>query len=188
MKKLSLDRNIVPIASTDHHEGDHVEGADPHYWVSPRCAMTMAASVRDFLIGLNPSASEKYTKNCDDLLIKLKDLDNKALSTFSGSKRKSFMIYHPNLAYLARDYGLKEISVETDGKEPSPSGMKSLVDTALVEGIHTIFLQREYDPRNARAVAAEIGADIVVIDPLSADWMNSTSAIIDAVGKSLNQI
>jgi zinc transport system substrate-binding protein len=98
------------------------------------------------------------------------------------------MIYHPNLAYLARDYGLKEISVETDGKEPSPSGMKSLVDEALAEGIHTVFLQREYDPRNARAVAAEIGAEIVVIDPLSADWLNSTSAIIDELGKSLNQI
>jgi zinc transport system substrate-binding protein len=188
MEKLSLDANIEPIVSTDHHEGDHVEGADPHYWVSPQCAMKMAASVRDFLSQLNPKATERYRKNCDVLLSRIGELDKKASSIFSAAKRKSFMIYHPNLAYLARDYGLKEISVETDGKEPSPSGMKSLVDEALAEGIHTVFLQREYDPRNARAVAAEIGAEIVVIDPLSADWLNSTSAIIDELGKSLNQI
>ena len=55
MKKLSLGKNIDPLVSDHHHEGDHVEGADPHYWVSPKCALIMASSVRDFLCELNPS-------------------------------------------------------------------------------------------------------------------------------------
>lgn len=186
MRKLSVGESIEAILSKDHHEGDNVEGADPHYWVSPRCAMKMAVSIRDFLIQINPAASEKYEKNCTLLLVQLKGLDEKAEALFSGTKRKSFMIYHPNLAYIARDYGLEEISVETDGKEPSPSGMKNFVDLARRDSIHTIFLQREYDSRNAKAIAGEIGADLVIIDPLSEDWFQATSAIIDAVYKSLN--
>lgn len=186
MKKLSLAESIDPVVSSDHHEGSHVEGADPHYWVSPRCAMKMAVAVKDFLIQISPDNSEKYVKKCQNLLSDLKKLDEKATSMFSETKKKSFMIYHPNLAYLARDYGLKEISVETDGKEPSPSGMKSFVDIARNENIHTIFLQREYDKRNARAIAQEIGADLVIIDPLSEDWYDATSTIIDEVYKSLN--
>ena len=55
MKKLSLSKNIEPLGSSHHHEGDHVEGADPHYWVSPKCALIMALSVRDFLCELNPA-------------------------------------------------------------------------------------------------------------------------------------
>ena len=54
MKKLSLSKNIEPLGSSHHHDGDHVEGADPHYWVSPKCALIMASSVRDFLCELNP--------------------------------------------------------------------------------------------------------------------------------------
>ena len=97
------------------------------------------------------------------------------------------MIYHPNLAYLARDYGLNEISVEFEGKEPPPSRMKELIDLAREENIKTIFIQREYDTKNAKAIADEIGAELEVIDPLSEDWLTSTSDIINAVYKSLTE-
>ena len=70
------------------------------------------------------------------------------------------MIFHPNLGYLARDYGLEEISVEYEGKEPPPSRMKELIDRARNDRIKTIFVQREYDTKNAKAIANEIGARI----------------------------
>lgn len=41
-----------------------------------------------------------------------------------------------------------------------------------------ILVQREYDPRNARAVADETGGRVEVIDPLSGDWYSSTTAVI----------
>jgi zinc transport system substrate-binding protein len=188
MKKLDLGKSINPIESDHHdHEGphNHSEGADPHYWVSPKCAAQMAESVRDFLKELNPSGSERYHGNCNLLLEKINELDRKAEEYFSGYSGSSFMIYHPNLAYLARDYGLKEIAVESEGKEPSPSGMKELIDLARKENLKTIFVQREYDRRNALAIAAETGASIVIIDPLSADWYQSTSDILEALHKSL---
>jgi zinc transport system substrate-binding protein len=97
------------------------------------------------------------------------------------------MIFHPNLGYLARDYGLEEIAVEYEGKEPPPSRMKELIDRARHDNIKTIFVQREYDTKNARAIANEIGADLEIIDPLSADWMVSTSEIIGSLYNSLSE-
>lgn len=186
MKKLSLGDAIDPIESEHSHEGEHVEGADPHYWVSPVCALQIAAAVRDFVKELNPAHSSLYDSNYVMLTARIHTLDDKASRLFSETKRKSFMIYHPNLAYLARDYDLHEIAVEFEGKEPSPSKMKDLIDLAKKENIRSIFVQREYDKRNARAIAQEIGAELVVIDPLSADWYVSTTEIIDALGQSLN--
>jgi zinc transport system substrate-binding protein len=187
MKRLSLGEKITPLSSGHIHEGEHVEGADPHYWVSLKCAMTMASSVRDFLTGLNPSQNLKYEANYQALLTKIKDLDNNARNLFSTVRQRSFMIYHPNLAYLARDYGLEEIPVEFEGKEPPPSRIKELIDRARLTGVNTIFVQREFDAKNARAIAKEIGAGLIIIDPLSEDWLKSTSEIITAVYNSLAQ-
>ncbi|MBK8882868.1 MAG: zinc ABC transporter substrate-binding protein [Bacteroidales bacterium] len=185
IRKLSLSRNIEPLGSRDHHDGDHVEGADPHYWVSPKCALIMAASVRDFLSELNPVHQNMYETNYQDLVLKIQALDKKTGELFSGVENKSFMIFHPNLGYLARDYGLEEISVEFEGKEPTPSRLRELIDRARTGRIKTIFVQKEYDTKNAKAIAHEIGARVQIIDPLSEQWLDSTTEIIDALYSSL---
>jgi zinc transport system substrate-binding protein len=187
MKRLSLSRNIDPLGSGHHHEGDHVEGADPHYWVSPKCAIIMASSIRDFICELNPENQKKYDSNYQILLSRIQELDRQTAGLFSGVESKSFMIFHPNLGYLARDYGLEEIPVEYEGKEPPPSRMKELIDRARTDRIKTIFVQREYDTKNAGAIAHEIGAKLQIIDPLSEDWLNSTREIINALYISLNE-
>jgi zinc transport system substrate-binding protein len=185
MKKLNLGDIIVPLSSEHQHEGGHIEAADPHYWVSPKCALVIASSVRIFLCGLNPSQSQKYNSNYQLLILKIKDLDIKARKLFSDVPSKSFMIYHPNLAYIARDYGLEEIPVEFEGKEPAPSRMRELIDRMRYENLKTVFVQIEYDTKNAKAIAGETGAKIVLIDPLSENWLKSTTDIIDNLHKSL---
>lgn len=187
MKRLSLGDNINPLVSGHQHEGEHVEGADPHYWVSPKCASIMASSVKEFLSGLNPSRNLKYAENYQAFILKIQDLDKKGEELFSTVQKRSFMIYHPNLAYLARDYGLEEIAVEFEGKEPPPSRLKELIDHGRQNGVKTIFVQREYDTKNAKAIAEEIGAELKIIDPLSEDWLKSTTDIVNALYKSLAQ-
>lgn len=185
MKRLSLGDGIDPLTTEHHHENGHIEGADPHYWVSPKCALVMASSVKGMLCELNPLHKQEYETNYQLLISKIQEIDKRARELFSEVPDKSFMIYHPNLAYLARDYGLEEIPVEFEGKEPSPSRMRELIDRARKDKLKTIFVQVEYDTKNAKAIAGEIGAQIILIDPLSENWQKSTTDIIDAVYKSL---
>ncbi len=185
MQKLSLRDSIVPLESDHHHEGEHVETADPHYWVSPVCARIMAKNLMEFLIRLNPSGSESYEANYIVLDSIIGSVDTHAAELFSGFRDKAFMIYHPNLGYLARDYGLEEITVEYEGKEPPPSRLKYLIDRAREENLKFIFVQKEYDVKNAKAIADETGAEIIIIDPLSENWESSTREIINYLYKSL---
>ncbi len=184
MKRLSLGNSIDPIAPEHPHDGDHSEGADPHYWVSPACAMKMAIAVRDFIIELDPVNREQYVENYKILTKKILKVDSLARELSISGGKKEFMIYHPNLAYLARDYGLEEIAVENDGKEPSPSRLRELIDLAKVDNLKIIMVQREYDTRNARAIADETGSRVVVIDPLSDDWYSATTGIIGTLKES----
>lgn len=186
MKRLSLADSINLISSS-HGRGDNEGGVDPHFWVSPRSGLIIASEIKNFLAGLNPSRIDIYQANYDSLYLKIDSLDKKAERLFSSVSSKAFMIFHPNLTYLARDYDLEQIPVEYEGKEPSPSKMKNLIDSGRKYNIKEIFVQREFDERSAETIARQLGASLVTIDPLSGDWLHSTSYLINAVYNSLEK-
>lgn len=181
MARLSLGDRLEPLETEHSHNGEHSEGADPHYWLSPKYAIVIAGSVKDFLCSLNPEEASKYNVNYESLVRKISDLDQKAGDLFSGFEGSTFISYHPTLAYLARDYGLEEVTVEHDGKEPSPARLKELIDLARQKNIKNIFLTREYNIRQVETLADETGADIVVIDPLSENWLDALTFILEAL-------
>jgi zinc transport system substrate-binding protein len=80
------------------------------------------------------------------------------------------MIYHPALSYFARDYGLHQISIEEGGKEPSPAHLKEIIEVCKTEKVRIVFIQPEFDRRNAEVMAKETGTRIVPINPLSYNW------------------
>jgi len=92
------------------------------------------------------------------------------MEIMSQEADRAFMIYHPALSYFARDYGLLQISIEEEGKEPTPAHMRALIEISKIEKIGVIFVQPEFDKRNAEVVATELGARVVEINPLSYDW------------------
>ena len=190
MKILSLGDNINPLESHHHHhhhDEEDTETADPHYWVSPDCAKIMAKDLKEFLVALKPERKEFYETNYAKLDSIIDNIDNEARQLFSNCAKRTFMIYHPNLGYLARYYNLEEISVEHEGKEPSPSRLRYLIDRARAENLKTIFVQKEFDVKNAQVIADEIGAKIMIIDPLSEDWEKAMREIIELVSESLTE-
>lgn len=185
MKQLTLGEAIKPLDPV-HVDNNHAyELADPHYWVSPSNAAIMAGEIKEFLVELDPENSSVYEANYERLMEKIKSLDKKASELFNSTSRKSFLIFHPSLGYIARDYGLEEISVESEGKEPSPARLKGLIDRAKNENHKVIFVQREFDLKYARVIAQEAGLEVVVIDPLSSNWYASTTDIITSLYDSL---
>ena len=75
-----------------------------------------------------------------------------------------------NDSYFARDYGLHQISIEEGGKEPSPAHLKALIDLCQAEDVRVIFVQPEFDKRNAETIAQQTGTKVIPINPLSYDW------------------
>jgi zinc transport system substrate-binding protein len=184
MRKLSLGDKMNLIKPTEISEGHEVEGADPHFWVSPKCALIIASEVRNLIEELNPEKKDIYDQNYILLLKKINAIDSVATVSFSQYKGLPFMTFHPTLGYLARDYGLTELAVENEGKEPTPSSLRELIDIVRAKNIRTIFVQKEYDTKNARAIASETGAALEITDPLNEDWYSSELQIIDGIAKS----
>ncbi|MEZ5072730.1 MAG: zinc ABC transporter substrate-binding protein [Bacteroidales bacterium] len=166
---------------TDGHEahvGEHDHGGwDPHIWMSVRNGRRMATTMAVALEEILPEHKELLHSRLDSLLSGLDDLDRKIDGMLAGKTQKAFMIYHPALAYFAKDYGLEQHALESGGNTPSPGQMKAMVDLGLEKGIHTVFIQKQFDRENALSLASAIGAEVEQIDPLDPAWSEQMIAI-----------
>jgi len=187
MKKLTLVKYVDMIVPEHSHGRELYESADPHFWVSPLSAMKIASSVNEFLVGLDPRNSQQYETNYRKLNERITEIDSLAKEITMLEGNKAFMIYHPTLGYVARDYGFEEIAVEHEGKEPTPMSFKELIDRAKKYNLKVILVQKEYDIKNVQAVVDETGASIKVIDPLSEDWYASTKGILKILKDSFTE-
>lgn len=167
-----------------HHEGHSHHGIDPHVWSSPKSALIMAENMLNALVMADVENQKLYRDNFKVLRAEIIETDQKIASLLEGAPVKSFIIYHPALAYFARDYNLTQYSVEFEGKSPSPQQLKQMIDFAKEQGIRTIFVQKGFDMKNAESLAKEVGASIHTIDPLSYNWSEELIKIAEILSNN----
>jgi zinc transport system substrate-binding protein len=172
----------------DHHHDhghDHGEdGLDPHIWLSPPLIKIMAQSLRDRLIKLLPKQRDILIKNHAAFLQSLDSLDSDIRAALAGAKVKKFMVYHPSWGYFADTYGLQQIPIESEGKEPGAKALARLIAEAKENRIGAIFVQKQFSQDQAKAVASSVGAKVVAIDPLSADYPENLRDVAQAMAES----
>ena len=181
--KLADSQDLIYGEAHKHGDHFHYSGVDPHFWTSPVSALKMADAIKQFLKEMYPERAMEFDRNHEQLVKKIGMVSARLDSLLEGHRGESFMIFHPALTYLARDYGLNQVSVEVDGKEPSPAKMKSFIDTGNNKGIAVIFVQKEFDKRNAKTIAKEIAAEVVEIDPLNGNWPEAVLSIGEALSR-----
>ena len=182
MKVYDTSKGIDLIRDKGHWHGDHFHegGVEPHVWNSTQNAFIIADNIYQALCELDSTHKEDYQKRLDVLKQTIRQTDAN-VRTLLENADSTFLIYHPALSYFARDYGLKQVSIEEGGKEPSPAQLKTLIETCRSENVHTIYVQQEFDQRNAQLIANELGVNIVSINPLSYDWIKEMIRIAEAL-------
>ncbi|MFV0377301.1 MAG: metal ABC transporter solute-binding protein, Zn/Mn family [Mangrovibacterium sp.] len=169
------------IAGEELVHGDHVHlhGIDPHIWSAPGEVKKVVNESYKALLKLLPEHNETLTKNYENFQAEIDTLDRELRSKFDQLPTKKFLIFHPALTYLARQYGLEQVAMEVDGKEPSPKHLKELAEMAKNENIKAIFVQKEFNMENARQMANEIDGELIQIDPLGENWAAQLRDIAD---------
>lgn len=182
LKFFDTSKGIDLIHTAGHQHGDHYHagGVEPHVWNSTNNAIILAENIYQALSELDTSYQSYYKERLDSLKQTIQQTD-RTIRELLQKVDRTFLIYHPALSYFARDYGLKQISIEDEGKEPSPAQLKTLIETCRKENIHVIFVQQEFDIRNAQLIADELGVTIIPINPLSYDWPTEMINVANAL-------
>lgn len=175
----------------DHEHGEgcnhgHAAG-DPHIWSSVTTARIMAKNMYNTILLTDSANAEFYTESFNKLNDEFSKTDSIIRSYIDKAPSKSFVIYHPALSYYSQDYGLNQLSIESEGKSPSPVRLKELIDQAKAENVKVVFIQQEFDTKNAETIAKEIGATIVPINLLAYDWHSEMIKIAKALALETNE-
>ena len=150
-------------------EEKHAHGIEPHIWNSTENAKIIANNICNALEEIDNRNSDYYQHKLDSITEIIERTDNEIRNIISGAE-KTFLIYHPALTYFARDYGLEQISIEEGGKEPSPAHLQSLIKLCREKNAKVIFVQQEFDMRNAETIAKELGVKVIPVNPLNYNW------------------
>ncbi len=184
---IHLNKGIELIAGSCSHTTEtdggahhHAHGIDPHIWMSPKALRRMAANAYVAIRKVYPD-SAKYERNYLQLDARLSELDVRTARLIDESGVRLFIIYHPALTYYARDYGLQQVAIETDGKEPSARHLARLIQQAKEHRIHKLFYQSQFPASTVEVIADDIGAETVRIDPLREDVISN----IDEITRSI---
>ena len=178
---IDLSQGIEPLKGCcSHGHKHHTHGIDPHIWCAPRTLTTMVKNMHTALKE-RYTDSTKYDIAAEAILSRLSNLDKECAENIESSGVQSIMIYHPAYTYLARDYGIEQIAIEQEGKEPTPKQLRTLIDKARSQNIGIIFHQPQYNANKLSAIATESGAEIVVTDPLADDIVAEIERLIKLV-------
>ncbi|SEM04614.1 zinc transport system substrate-binding protein [Syntrophus gentianae] len=193
---VETQRGIV-YRYLDGHDHDHGEmhgkrhsavgekEPDPHIWMDPKLVKIQARNIQAALERLDPAHKGEYSEN---LRVFQQDLDRvngriaRSLAPFRGS---SMYVFHPAFGYFADAYGLKQVAIEIEGKEPSARQLAELIDRAKKERVKVMFVQPQFSRKGAEAVAKAIGGVVVPIDPLARDYLANLDRVAAAVEQGL---
>lgn len=168
----------------DCSRGVDLISTDPHIWVSPRNAKVMVENICRGLIEVDPENATDYRRNADAYQEDLDALDADIADALARSGVTKIMVYHASWAYFARDYGLVEVPIESEGKEPSPQRIEHLVRQAEEEGIRVIFASPEHSTRSAEVIAKEVNGTVVQVSPLAGDYLANMRRVALAFAES----
>ncbi len=169
-----------------HHDHNGHDGLDPHVWLSPDLAMIIADNVYRVLSQAMPGADAEFRDNYLSFIRELLELDQEIKSIFSDVPPGSrFMVFHPAWGYFARAYGLVQVPVEVEGREPRSADLKELIDTARDEGIKVVFVSPQFSKRSAETIADSIDGRTVSIDPLAENWKENMLTVAEEFRKAM---
>lgn len=141
---------------------------DPHVWTSPLQAQVIATNVKEALIQADPEHAEEYADRYEALVERLVQLDAQLKEIVSEAPKREIIASHEAFAYVARDYGIRQLSVMGLSPEAVPTAqkLKEVYEFAKAYDIQYILFEELASTKVAETLAGDLGIGTLVLNPL----------------------
>ena len=163
----------------DHEHHHHV--VDLHIWMSPVMMIDQVAKMAAVLSDHFPNHVGEITENAGKLKYQLERLDARIAHHLAPYKGQSILVAHPCLGYYCHQYGLKQLSLECEGKEPSPKDVERLLAKLKHTTLRCAFIQDQYSSKAVKTIAHDLTTPIHTIDPYSSDYFENMMKITNDI-------
>lgn len=152
-----------------HHEGRH----DPHTWLSPDLVKIQTETICEALVSFAPEHEQTFRNNLSLFHDELDQLSSDITTELTALADKSILVFHPAWGYFTDQFGLKQIPIEIEGKEPGPAQLAAIIEFARAKEIDTILVQSQFSTKLAEMIAREINGRVLKIDPLAENYSDN---------------
>lgn len=196
--RVVLSRGIPLIHATyDHkkHNADTVdrpahesESANPHIWLDPVIAKSMADKIVAALCAVDPAHASDYTREGDRYQDKLENLHQLIKATVGAFRIKKYISFHASWDYFARRYGLDPVGIieASPGKSPTPRQIEHIVRQVRNSGVRAIFAEPQLNPKAAEVIAREGNVRVLLLDPIGGSGIKERNTYLDLMRYNLN--
>ncbi|MBR3320788.1 MAG: zinc ABC transporter substrate-binding protein [Exiguobacterium sp.] len=150
-----------------HEEGDgHSHGQyDPHVWLDPMNAVSMAEAVEAAFSEEAPDYKDEFAERLSTFKEEANALDTELKATVENGSKSELLVTHAAYGYLAERYGFDQLPIAglTPSEEPSQQALKRIIEEARLHDLNYIAFEDTVTPKVAEVVKQEIGAESVTI-------------------------
>ncbi len=181
-----ISRRPGEACSHSEESHDHVHGEpDPHIWLDPMLVKVQARNIAAALVRRDPAHAASFEMHLAEFAADLDAVNARIAGELAPFKGRAFFVYHPAFGYFADAYGLRQVAVEAEGKEPGPRRLAALVDEAKAHRARVVFIEPQFPTAGAEAVAREIGGSVQLLDPLAPDYLENLLEMSEKIAASM---
>ena len=142
-------------------EGPYEGKPNPHAWMSPTDALIYVENIRAAFAAVDPANADIYAANAAAYSAEITATVEpiRAVLAAIPEDRRWLVTSEGAFAYLARDFGLKELylwPINAD-QQGTPRQVRQVIDAVREHSIPVIFSESTISPRPAEQVARETG-------------------------------
>jgi zinc transport system substrate-binding protein len=139
----------------------------------------------DALVGLLPAREPEIRTALQGWSTEIDALDSSIRRRLSAAEARRFLVQHAAWGRYAEAYDLEQLSILSHAGhgngDRGAAQLAEVIDTARRTGMRVVIVQPQVNQEAARMVAAEVGAQVREVDPLSRNPLDALAAITDAV-------
>ncbi len=162
------------------HDCSH-DNKDRHIWMSPKLAKLQALMIAETLKEAFPEKETLFEKNLEQLLSQLDALDTEIQLALRSLQNRSLLVSHPAFGYYCHEYGLRQLSVEQEGKDPRPKHLERLLDIVKNNPPTLSLAMPQHNNKGVQLIAKELKTRLRVIDPYSNDYFSMMRALTEMI-------
>lgn len=164
------------------------EGADPHIWLDPARAETMAENIANTLCKLYPEHEAAIRANLETLCGQLDELQVYGEEKLAGLTCREIVTFHDGFAYFAEANDLTVLAAmeEEAGSEPAASQLAEITELVRTHGLPCVFAEVNGSDRAAQTVAREAGVSVFTLDTaMGGDYFEAMHHNFDTIGEAM---
>jgi zinc/manganese transport system substrate-binding protein len=157
----------VPTTRVDRSMGDVHPFGNPHYTLDPGLAPAVTQSILDGLARLAPEHRATFERQRQAFVARLEPAIGRWQTALAPLKDARIVVYHNNLGYFLRRFGLTQLGTIEDrpGIPPSPAHLARLVREMKDARTRVVIVLESWsDQKLATRLAEETGARVATIN------------------------